>query len=142
MNANCSKCAMPLESPWKYCPKCGTASAREAVASTHPHHDHEKAPVVGAFSGMLFGILVAPVFIIVGTLMCLMVGPWMAIGIPFIIVGICAPFAGPFLGISALRGNCPWCNAKISSVGPLDAFYCYACSKRIVVREHEMVRAE
>jgi len=142
MNPVCSNCAAPLESPWKFCPQCGNSSAHQPAAAAHPRHDHERAPVKGAFSGLLFGLLLAPPLIISGTMMCLMVGPWMAIGIPFIIAGICAPFAGPILGIGALRGICPWCGAKISSVGPLDAFYCYACSKPIVVREHEMVRAE
>lgn len=142
MFANCSKCATPLESPWKFCPQCGAASAHQPAPPAPPHHDHEKAPVKGAFSGMLFGFLAAPVFILVGTLMCLMVGPWMALGIPLIIAGICAPILGPFIAMSAVRGKCPWCGAKISSVGPLDAFHCYACSKPITVREHEMVRAE
>ena len=104
--------------------------------------EHGKAPVQGAFGGLFLGVIAAPVFIIVGTLMCLMVGPWMVVGIPFILAGICAPFVGPFLGIGAVRGKCPWCGTKISSIGPLDAFYCYACSKRIVVRKQEMLRVE
>jgi hypothetical protein len=98
--------------------------------------------VKSGFSGLVLGLIMAPVLIIYGTLICLLVGPWMALGIPMIIAGICAPMVGPFIAISAVRGNCPWCGVKISSVGPMDAFYCYACSKRIVVRKREMVRAE
>jgi len=142
MNPTCLKCATPLESSWKFCPHCGAASAHEATGTTHEHTAHEKAPVKGGLSGLLFGLLLAPPLIICGTMMCLMVGPWMALGIPMIIAGICAPIVGPFIAISAVRGKCPWCGTKIASVGPLNAFYCYACSKRIEVRKRELVRAE
>ena len=140
MNAICSKCGAHVEAAWAFCPHCARPCAHEA--RTAVPRKHENAPVIGGFSGLLFGLITAPPLIITGTLMCLMVGPWMAVGIPFIVAGICAPFVGPLLGISAVRGNCPWCGVKISSIGPLDAFHCYACSKRIVVHNHQMARAE
>jgi hypothetical protein len=142
MSGTCRKCGTHLESLWRFCPLCGAENAQMAGAIAKAHPTHEKAPVLGGFSGMLFGLITAPPLIIIGTLMCLMVGPWMAVGIPFIVAGICAPFVGPLIGISAVRGSCPWCGVKISSVGPLDAFHCYACSKRIVVAKGELVRAE
>jgi len=48
----------------------------------------------------------------------------------------------PYLTINAVRGKCPWCGAAIGSVGPVNTFYCHACSQRIVVRNREMARAE
>ena len=137
MSGSCSKCRATLESKWKFCPHCG-------VAGQHPvpvHHRPEKAPAKYAFSGVLFGLIAAPPLIIYGTLICLL-GPAMVLGIPLILAGIAAPFLGPYLAINAVRGKCPWCGTAITSVGPLDAFYCHACSKRIVVHQRELLRAE
>lgn len=111
---------------------------REPVA--HPLH-REKAPSRLFFIGLFFGIVAAPVFIIYGTMICLL-GPWMVVGIPMIVLGILSPVLGPYLAINAVRGKCPYCGVAISSVGPLDAFYCYACSQKIVVRNREMFKAE
>ena len=140
MNETCAKCGEHLEAKWAFCPHCAAPSRHEA--ETAAPQAHEKAPVRSGFSGLLLGLITAPVLIIYGTLICLMVGPWMVVGIPMIIAGILAPFLGPFIAISAVRGNCPWCGAKISSVGPLNAFYCYACSHRIEARKGELVKAE
>lgn len=139
MSGSCLKCGTSLEAPWKFCPHCGAVNA--PAPHNHSEPKHEKAPVKYAFGGLLFGLVTAPVLIIYGALICLL-GPAMVLGIPMIIAGICAPLLGPYLAINAVRGKCPWCGAKISSVGPLDAFYCHACSKRIVVVEREMLRAE
>jgi len=141
MNGSCGKCGAHLESPWKFCPLCGAESAAEVREGATAHTEPEKAPVRGSVGGLVAGLIMAPVLIIYGTLICLMVGPWMALGIPMILAGICAPIVGPFIAISAVRGKCPWCGAKISSVGPVDAFYCYACSKRVVVEKRALVRA-
>jgi len=142
MSETCRKCGTRLENPWKFCPLCGAENAQEAGEIAKAHPEHEKAPVKGGISGLVLGLIMAPVLIIYGTLICLMVGPWMVLGIPMIVAGICAPIIGPFIAISAVRGTCPWCGVKISSVGPMNAFYCYACSKRIVVEKRELVRAE
>lgn len=140
MSETCWKCGARLESSWKFCPLCGVGSAADqAPEKTHP--EHERAPVKGGVSGLVIGLIMAPVLIIYGTLICLMVGPWMLLGAPMIVAGICAPILGPFIAIGAVRGMCPWCGAKIATVGPLDAFYCYACSKRIEVHKRELVRA-
>lgn len=138
MTAKCSKCGTRLESPWKFCPQCGSGAI--TVLEAHPHV-HEKAPARYAFAGLFFGVLAAPVFIIYGTMICLL-GPWMVVGIPMIMLGIISPILGPYLAINAVRGKCPHCGTKISSVGPLDAFYCYACSQKIVVRNREMFKPE
>ena len=139
MSGSCLKCGASLEGSWKFCPQCGALDLPPTPKQPEP--EHQKAPAKYAFTGLLFGIITAPVLIIYGSLICLL-GPAMVLGIPLIIAGICAPIVGPYLAINAVRGKCPWCGAKISTVGPLDAFFCQACSKRIVVRKREMLRAE
>lgn len=136
MTGSCLKCGAAFEGSWKFCPHCGAP----IVPVQHIHHEHEKAPAKFAFTGLFFGLIAAPPLIIYGTMICLL-GPPMVLGIPLIVAGIAAPFLGPYLAINAVRGNCPWCAAKITSVGPLDAFYCHACSRRIVVKDREMMRA-
>lgn len=143
MSGSCGKCGAGLDGSWKFCPHCGAQEVvpvpAEAVA-VHHSHEHERAPAKYAFGGIFFGIVTAPVLIIYGTMICLL-GPPMVFGIPLIIAGILAPFVVPYMAINAVRGRCPWCDAKITSFGPLDAFYCHACSKRIVVRKRELLRA-
>ena len=97
--------------------------------------EHQKAPVRGAFGGMLFGVLAAPVLIIVGGMLCL---TWLGAiaGIPMILAGVIAPLAGPLLGMGELKGPCPWCEAPVSCLGLMDGFSCPSCGKRIAVRNH------
>jgi DNA-directed RNA polymerase subunit RPC12/RpoP len=104
-------------------------------------HDHEKAPAMGGISGLVLGLLAAPVLIIFGGMICL-TGLGIILGIPMIIAGVCAPLIGSLMGLNALRGECPWCGANVSGVGLFDRFSCPACSRRIVVRKHELIRAE
>lgn len=142
MSGSCMKCGASREGSWKFCPHCGASGVQAGTPShSNPPQPHEPAPARYAFGGLFFGLITAPVLIIYGSMICLL-GPAMVLGIPMIILGICAPLLGPYLAINAVRGKCPWCGAKISSVGPLDAFFCHACSKRIVVVKRELVRAE
>ena len=141
MSETCSKCSARLESSWKFCPHCGAVSAREIAATTQLHHDHENAPVKSGLSGLILGLLAAPVLIIYGGMICL-TGLGIFLGVPMIIAGVCAPLIGALMGLNALRGKCPWCGANVSGVGLFDRFSCPACSKRIVVHKHELNRAE
>ena len=141
MNGTCSKCQAHLEAAWKFCPQCGAASVQALQKPAHNHHDPEKAPVKGAFSGLLLGFLAAPVLILYGGMICL-TGLGVFLGVPMIVAGVCAPLIGSLMGINALKGKCPWCGAAVGSVALFDRFSCPACSKRIVVRKRELVRAE
>ena len=144
MDGTCSKCGGRIESPWSYCPICGTACASEAHADgTHESPapaPTERTPVRGAFGGLLFGMIAAPVLIIVGTLL-LITGIGAFLGVPMLIAGVFAPLLGPLLGIGALRGKCPWCGAAVSSIALIDGFSCEACKHKIAVKKHELVRA-
>lgn len=134
MNRSCLKCGRQIEPPWSFCPHCGAATGHEAMRKFVPR-EHQKAPVKGAFGGMLLGLLAAPVLIIVGGMLCL---TWLGAiaGIPMILAGIIAPLAGPMLGMGELKGNCPWCDAPVRCLGLFDGFSCPSCGKRIAVRNH------
>jgi DNA-directed RNA polymerase subunit RPC12/RpoP len=113
--------------------------------SNHPRnpaagipHDTEKAPVKGAFSGLLFGVIVAPMMIIVGTMLCL-TGLGIFLGVPLIIGGILAPLAGPLVGFGSLKGKCPSCGTAVSSLNSKGSFECEACHQRIVIRDQKFV---
>ncbi len=139
MDGNCVKCGARLESPWSFCPHCGAASVRDMV-EIEPE-EHEKAPVQGAFSGLLIGVLAVPILIIPGALMCL-TGLGAILGVPMIVLGVFAPLLGPMIGIGTLRGKCPWCGTAVNSIIADDKeFGCIACSKRIAVKHREFVKA-
>lgn len=135
----CKKCGEQLETQWKFCPVCGVERMQAAVA--HEHHDPEKAPVKSGFTGLLFGLIAAPVLIIVGIMIC-MTGLGIVLGIPLVIAGVLAPLIGPLMGVNALRGNCPWCGEEISGVGIFDRFSCPQCGERIVMKKRELLKAE
>ena len=135
MSATCRKCTAHLEAAWKFCPLCGAVGVQEPE-----HQEHERPPVKGAFGGLLLGLLAAPVLIIYGGMICL-TGLGVFLGVPMILAGVCAPLLGSLLGINALKGKCPWCGSSVGSVALFDRFSCPACSKRIVVRKSELMRA-
>jgi predicted amidophosphoribosyltransferase len=139
MERHCSKCGAQTELPWKFCPHCGTASTHEAQQVKAPE-EAEKAPVQGAFGGLLVGMLAAPILIIPGTLLCL-TGLGAFLGVPMIIAGVFAPLAGPMMGLSALQGKCPWCGASVSGMENAKNFNCLACSKPIAIKRRGFVKA-
>jgi len=140
MEGLCSKCGMKLESAWKFCPGCGAKGAVEARKKIVPV-EHEKAPVQGAFSGLLFGMIIAPILLIVGTLLCL-TGLGAILGIPMILAAVLSPLLGPMIGIGTLKGKCPWCGTAVNSVEDATKdFTCLACSQRIAIRHREFVKA-
>jgi len=140
MNGSCLKCGTQLAPPGNFCPNCGAAAAREPKQET-TQTPAEKAPVRGAFSGLLLGTLAAPILIIVGTLLCL-TGLGAILGIPLIIGAIFAPLLGPMIGLGAMKGKCPWCAAPVSSVKSEQSFDCHSCNKRIAVRNWKFIRVE
>ena len=136
MQSPCAKCGKQLEAAWTFCPGCGAAADRAA----HGEIASERAPVKGAFSGLLLGAIISPVMLIVGAMLCL-TGLGAFLGVPMIIGGILAPLAGPLIGIDSLKGTCPWCGAPVTSLNGRGSFDCKACSKRIAVRDHRFVAA-
>jgi DNA-directed RNA polymerase subunit RPC12/RpoP len=139
MNELCSKCGAHLSSPWRFCPLCGSVIPPQDLEQ-HAPSEPEKAPVQGAFSGLLFGVIVAPMCIIVGTMLCL-TGLGAFLGVPMIIAGVLAPLLGPMIGIGELKGKCPWCGTEVSNVVNAPGFDCHVCSKRIAVENHRFIKA-
>lgn len=103
MSNPCAKCGAVLDESWTYCARCGTKAGHTPTADVAPAgHEHEPAPVTGVFSGAMFGLIVAPIMLIVGIMMCL-TGWGIFIGIPVIIGAILAPLAGPLFGLGAAK---------------------------------------
>lgn len=102
MEPVCSHCGERLQPSWIFCARC---SARVPVAEAkQPPEPPEPAPVTGAFSGLYFGLIAAPVMVIVGIMLCL-TGLGAFVGIPMIIGGVLAPLAGPMLGMGVAKGK-------------------------------------
>jgi predicted RNA-binding Zn-ribbon protein involved in translation (DUF1610 family) len=141
MNESCTKCGTHLEPQWKFCPVCGAVPQQVAQQTGHEHTDRERVPLKGGFSGLFFGLIAAPVLIISGGMICL-TGLGIFLGVPLVIAGVLAPLIGPALGVNALYGNCPWCNAKVSGVGIFDRFSCPTCGQHIVMRKRELLKAD
>jgi DNA-directed RNA polymerase subunit RPC12/RpoP len=94
----------------------------------------------GAFSGLLLGVIVTPICIIVGTMLCL-TGLGAILGIPMIIGGVLAPLLGPMIVIGEPKGKCPWCGTKVSNVFNASGFDCHGCNKRIAVENRRFIKA-
>ena len=133
----CTKCGAHLTAGWKFCPNCGAAVAPDIQPEAPPV---EKAPVKEAFSGLYLGAVVGPAMLITGGMLCL-TGLGAFLGVPLIIGGILAPLAGPLVGMTSLKGNCPSCGAPVSSLNAKGSFACEACGKRIAVQDHHFVAA-
>ena len=101
---HCSKCGELLASTFVFCSRCGAHVERSEPAAALVAEEHEAAPVTGAFTGALFGIIAAPIALIFGVMLCL-TGLGMVIGIPVIILAILAPLAGPLFGLGAAKGK-------------------------------------
>lgn len=137
MSSACSACATPVTASWRFCPHCGAAIA--PVTPTHP--DKEPVPVRNAYTGLMWGLIVAPIMVIFGALLCL-TGLGAILGIPLIIGGVLAPLAGPMIGISEAKGACPWCGAAVASFVKRPGFFCHACSRRIAIHDGKFVRED
>ncbi len=133
MNTNCSKCGTHLSSPWSFCPQCGTAVAHEVHLREHEHH-----PARGAFGGLYFGLVAAPILIIPGILLCLL-GWGIFFGVPMIVLGILAPLYGPVVGMGEHRGKCPSCGTRMISMDDAKEHECPVCTKKFAITDHDGV---
>ena len=136
MSDHCQKCNASLSSPWSFCPTCGTRVMHEQLAPT----EAERPPVKHAFSGLLYGLIVAPMCIIVGGMLCC-TGLGAFLGVPVIFAGILAPLIGPMVGIGEPRGKCPWCGNELNDIVNSPAFECHACHGRVLLQDHKFVKA-
>ena len=139
MNAPCTKCGTLLEMPWSFCPRCGTAVSRGARQHA-ARAAHEKSSVPGAFGGLLFGVIIAPVLIILGTLLCL-TGLGAFLGVPLILLAIIAPLVGPLIALGEHKVRCPYCNTREITVADGKLHFCPNCDREFALGEHQVVKA-
>jgi len=139
MSELCPKCGGQISSPWRFCPLCGAVVPSE-IQEQEPSPDTEKAPVKSAISGLLLGVIVTPMCIIVGTMLCL-TGLGAFLGVPIIIGGVLAPILGPMIVIGEPKGKCPWCGTAVSNVFNASSFECHECGKRIDAHNRGFVKA-
>jgi len=135
MDANCSKCGVHLASSWIFCPHCGTTVAHEVHPRDHQHH-----PARGAFGGMVYGLIAAPVLIFPGILLCLL-GWGIFLGVPMIVLGLLAPLAGPVFGMGEHRAKCPACGTTVLTVADGKVHSCPTCNERFALDGEGVVKA-
>lgn len=133
--AQCPRCAAAFNPGWNFCPQCGFA-----ISAAVPGK-REKSSTRDAMGGMLFGVLTAPVCLIVGGMLCC-TGLGAFAGVPLILLGILAPLLGSVLGLYELRGRCPWCGTRMISLihHPHDA-NCPVCGKTIAIHADKLEKA-
>ena len=139
MQAQCARCGMQLAIAWTFCPHCGGAIQHEAVAHRE-HVEAGKTSAPGGFGGLLFGLLISPVMIIVGTLLCL-TGLGAFLGVPMIIGAVAVPLIAPMMGLGAHKGKCPSCGMVVTSMSDGKTYDCPACNRSFAVSDHEVVKA-
>ena len=135
MNPNCSKCGTHLSVPWSFCPHCGAEVKQEAHPSAHEHH-----PARGAFGGMSLGLIVAPILIIPGVLLCLL-GWGIFFGVPMIVMGILAPLVGPVFGMGEHLGKCPTCGTRVIGLADGKSHGCPICNTAFDIEDTGAVKA-
>jgi hypothetical protein len=139
MNAQCSKCGTQLVLPWSFCPHCGLAATHERQP-TAPSQEHKKSSMPGAFGGLFLGVVMAPVLVIFGTMLCL-TGLGAILGIPMIIAGLVSPLAGPLMGMKEHQGKCPCCGTHVVSVTDGQPHSCPSCDSEFALINHPVAKA-
>ena len=126
MNRHCTQCGTDLVEAWSFCPSCGTRLEEKRVSSK-PHW-HEFAPSKGAYGGLVYGVVTAPILILAGVMICL-TGWGIFLGIPIVLIGIMAPLAGTLFGIGEHQGKCPKCGVRVISNSDHLAHACPHCGE-------------
>jgi DNA-directed RNA polymerase subunit RPC12/RpoP len=93
----------------------------------------------GVATGALGGLVGSGCLVIVGILLTL-TGIGALIGIPLILLGLAMPFVGGALGLSAIKGPCPYCGHAIHTDSTKLGLDCPACKQRIVIKDKKFYR--
>jgi uncharacterized Zn finger protein (UPF0148 family) len=133
MDANCSRCGTEIAPHWIFCPHCGEHVPQESHKAEPQQQEH--IPARGAFGGLLYGLIAAPILITAGIMISL-TGWGVFFGVPIIIMGILAPLAGPLFGMGKHKGKCPACGTVVITVGDGNVHDCPTCSAKFAVGEH------
>jgi DNA-directed RNA polymerase subunit RPC12/RpoP len=92
-------------------------------------------PARGAFGGLIYGVIAAPILIVAGIMISL-TGWGIFLGVPVIVLGILAPLAGPLFGMGEHKGRCPECGTTVITIGDGKVHDCPTCSAKFAVGEH------
>lgn len=135
MNAHRAMRGIKVPSSRNLCSRSEAAFGHEDRPSEHEHHRAR-----GAFGGMLFGVIAAPILIIPGILLCLL-GWGIFLGIPMILLGILLPIVGPIFGMGEHKGRCPSCGTRMISFGNGKKQDCPVCNARFAIEVQHTVGA-
>jgi hypothetical protein len=92
-------------------------------------------PARGAFGGLIYGVIAAPILIVAGIMISL-TGWGIFLGVPVIALGILAPLAGPLFGMGEHKGKCPACGTTVITIGDGKVHDCPTCSAKFAVGQH------
>ena len=95
----------------------------------------------GVATGCAAGAMTSGCLIVAGGLLCL-TGIGAIIGIPMILAGLLAPFLGPVIGLTNIRGKCPYCEISVKALSRDVGVTCPACKKRIVIRQRRFYKID
>lgn len=136
MNALCSKCGANLTEQWEFCPHCGTQVQHVHAEPPTPQHH----PARGAFGGLLYGLIAAPILIIAGIMICL-TGWGVFLGVPVIAMGVLAPLAGPLFGMNERPAKCPSCGTYVVTLADGKVHNCPSCGEQFAVGAQTAAKA-
>jgi uncharacterized Zn finger protein (UPF0148 family) len=139
MTGHCAKCNAALSADWRFCPMCG-AVGMESEHGEPPTREKERSPEKGAFSGLLMGVIVVPMLLIVGTLLCL-TGLGAILGVPMIVAGILAPLVGPLIGMRSHQTHCPYCGTSLSNLESSRPATCPVCNQKVTMNRGRLEKA-
>jgi predicted RNA-binding Zn-ribbon protein involved in translation (DUF1610 family) len=134
MEMTCLNCKAQLQSSsWIFCPHCGSVVTHE---SSKPL-EHEHHPARGAFGGLAYGLIAAPILIIAGVMICL-TGWGVFLGVPVIALGVLAPLAGPLFGMTEHAAKCPACGTRVITLADGRVHACPVCNQQFAADDRPL----
>ncbi len=101
--------------------------------SSEMKNDGGRGKPVGGLPGTATGFIL----IVIGIMVSL-TGVGLMIGIPLILAGV----AYPLVARSLIRGQCPYCDRKVSTINTKPGINCPGCGKYIVIRDKKYFEAQ